>query len=171
VTIVTTRHRLARVTYRIALGTSAEAPVVEHEVATGSLNVGDEILVEGVVWTIYGLAPFDGRAELIAVLAQPSVIMQLDHRQVELYRGELAQLRSEVRRLTDTRGEPASEALAMIEGVLERDELPQQLSDDALRVLSLALHALEVSDGLNDRLRAFWDEVRDYLERHHQPDQ
>jgi hypothetical protein len=154
-------------TYRIALGTAEDAPVVEHEDPAGSLRIGDEIPVDGATWLIYSLAPVDREqgADFIAVLSAPPVILTLNGEHVELYRGELAQLRREVARLVDARGEPAAEALAMIVSVLEENDPPPRLSHDALGVLSEALYAMEVSDGLSDRLRAVWNALRDHLGR------
>ena len=151
--------------YPIALGTGDDAAIVEHDATAGTLSIGDEIRIDGVMWMIYQLAPTDRNADFITALAAPSVFLTLDTVNVELYRSELARLRREVARLVDTRGEPAAEALAMVEGVLERNEAPETLSDDALRILSHALHAIEVSEELDDRLRAFWHELRDYLAR------
>lgn len=153
--------------YHIALGMSDDAPVVEHEAPSGSLHIGDEIQVDGVMWLIYQLAPFTpGReVDFIAALSAPPVAMMLDGEPVEWYRSELAQLRPEVARLTDTRGDPAVEALAIIEAILERDEAPRELSDEAIGILVAALHAIEVSDGLSDRLRAVYNALRDYLAR------
>jgi hypothetical protein len=91
-----------------------------------------------------------------------------DGRPAELYRGELAQLRPEVARLQESRGEPAAELRGMIQAVLETDEPPPALGDEALGVLVEALHAMEVSDGLSDHLGAVYDELRDYFARREQ---
>jgi len=56
----------------------------------------------------------------------------------------------------------------MIQAVLETDEPPPALGDEALGVLVEALHAMEVSDGLSDHLGAVYDELRDYFARREQ---
>jgi hypothetical protein len=113
----------ALTTYRIVLGFNA--PIVEHEARAGSLHIGDEVYVEGVMRSISQLAPFDPdrSADFVAVLAAPPVVPTLNGEHIELYRSELAQLRPELARLADTRGEPAAEALAMVIAVLEENEL------------------------------------------------
>jgi hypothetical protein len=151
-------------TYRIRLGTAPDAAIIEHQAQAGSLHIGDELYLDGVMRTIHRLAPFEsGRnADFMAVLAVPPVVLTLGAEHVELYRSELAQLRPEIARLADTRP-PAAAFLATVEAVLEADEAGLRVTDDELAVLAEALLALEVSGDLSERLRFVWNAVRDYL--------
>jgi len=157
-------------TYRIVAGTAPDAPIVEHEARAGSLRIGDEIYVNGAMRVIYSLAPFDAdrNADFVAVLAAPPVVLTLNGDLVELYRSELVQLRAEIARLADRR-EPTASLLATIDAMLNADQAQLEVSDEEVAVLSDALHALEVSDGLSERLRAVWNAIRDYLRRQRPP--
>jgi len=154
--------------YRIALGTSDAPEVVEYS-ADGDLSVGDEIEVNDVAFVIYELAPFEPGRQVdytaVAIPALPTIILLNNEPRAELYGGDLARLRRQVKKQLDTGGKPAAEALRVLEERLEeRNAPPENVSDDALRVIAVALCAMDVSDDSTDRLRDVRKQILNYLE-------
>lgn len=149
-------------TYRLALGLAPNAPVVEHDAAPGSLHIGDEVTIDGVVWVVTQLAPFDhpGRAEFLCALeAPPLVIMLNGEPAAELYTSELAVVRREMSRFADSAATAAKLERVLTGGPTE------SLTDEDLIAIGGAFYALEVSRDLTDHMRAVWYEIRDYLGR------
>jgi hypothetical protein len=154
--------------YRIALGTSDAAEVVGYS-ADVSLSVGDQIEVSGVDYAIYELAPFEPGRQVdynaVAIPGLPILLSLNNEPRVELYGGEVAKIRRQVKKQLDTGGKPAAEALRVLEQRLEEwNAPPENVSDDALRVIALALCAMDVSDDSTDRLRDVRKQILDYLE-------
>lgn len=154
--------------YRIALGTSDAAEVVEYS-ADRYLSVGDEIEVNGGDYAIYELPPVEPGRQVdynaVAIPALPILLSGNNEPRVELYGGEVAKIRRQVKKQLDTGGKPAAEALRVLEqGFAERNAPPENVSDDALRVIAVALCAMDGSDESTDRLRDVRKQILDYLE-------
>jgi len=154
--------------YRIALGTSDAAEVVGYS-SDGSLSVGDQIEVSGVDYAIYELAPFEPGRQVdynaVAIPGLPILLSLNNEPRVELYGGEVAKIRRQVKKQLDTGGKPAAEALRVLDQRLEEwNAPPENVSDDVLRVIALALCAMDVSDDSTDRLRDVRKQILDYLE-------
>lgn len=150
---------LRAVTYRLALGFDPQAPVVDHDPGQ-NLTIGDEVTINGVVWIVAELAPFDhpGGAELVCALAAPALIIALNgDPSAELYTSEIAIIRRQLTQLADG----AATAAKFEQVLVGRQTTP--LTDADLGAIAGALYALDVSRDLTDHMRAVWHELRDYF--------